>query len=151
MLDVGSAPGLTNIGSLPIAAPAASFAATAPAGRYYVRVRAGSACGMGPASNEVVLDVPSGCGVPTAPGTLVFSRVARTVSLAWGPASSAATYVVEAGYSPGAVNVLQSSTSARRAQIGGPVPPATYYVRVRGKNGCGQLGPAGNEVVVDVP
>ncbi len=79
VLDVGSGPGQTNIGSLPIAAPAASFAATAPAGRYYVRVRAGSACGVGAASNEIVLDVPSGCGVPTAPGTLAYSRIARTV------------------------------------------------------------------------
>ena len=150
VLDVGSGPGLTNIGSLPIASPAASFAATAPAGRYYVRVRAGSVCGTGPASNEIVLDVPSGCGVPTAPGTLVFSRVARTVSLAWGPASSATTYVLEAGYAPGAVNAAILDVGASRS-LGGPVPPATYYVRVRGRNGCGQLGPAGNEVVVVVP
>jgi hypothetical protein len=34
---------------------------------------------------------------------------------------------------------------------GGTVPPATYYARVRGRSACGQLGPAGNEVVVVVP
>ena len=150
VLDVGSGPGLTNIGSLPIAAPAAGFSATAPAGRFYVRVRAGSACGMSPASNEVVLDVPSGCAVPTAPGTLMFSRSGRTVSLAWGQASSAASYVLEAGYSPGASNAAVIDTGAARS-IGGPVPPATYYVRVRGRSGCGQLGPATNEVTVVVP
>ena len=150
VLDVGSAPGLTNIGSLPVAAPAAAFSAMAPAGRYYVRVRAGSSCGMGPASNELVLDVPSGCGVPTAPGALVFSRVNRTVSLAWGAASSATTYMLEAGYSPGAVNAVNLNVGASRT-AGGTVPPATYYVRIRGRNACGHLGPAGNEVVIAVP
>jgi hypothetical protein len=149
-LDVGSGAGLTNIGSLPIAAPAAGFAAVAPAGRYYVRVRAGAACGVGPASNEVIIDVPSGCGVPTSPGPLSFSRVGRTVSLAWGPAGSATSYVLEAGYSPGAANALHTNVGATLS-LGGPVPPATYYVRVHGQNGCGQMGPASNEVVVVVP
>ena len=107
-LDVGSAPGSTNIGTLPLAAPAAAFAATAPAGRYYVRVRAAAACGTGPASNEVVLDVPSGCAVPTAPGTLSFSITGRTVALAWGAASSAAAYMLEAGNGPGAANILNA-------------------------------------------
>ena len=60
----------------------------------------GSSCGMGPASNELVLDVPSGCGVPTAPGPLVFSRVNRTVSLAWGAASSATTTCSRPGTAP---------------------------------------------------
>ncbi len=150
VLDVGSGPGATNIGSFPIGAPATSFAATAPAGRYYVRVRAGSACGMSPSSNEIVLDVPSGCGVPTAPGTLVFSRSGRTVSLAWGPASSAVAYVLEAGYSPGASNAAVLNVGAALG-TGGAVPPATYYARVRGRNSCGQLGPAGNEVTIVVP
>ena len=150
VLDVGSGPGLTNIGSLPVAAPAAAFSAMAPAGRYYVRVRAGSACGMGPASNEIVLDVPSGCGMPTAPGTLSFSRVGRTVSLAWGQAASALSYVLEAGYAPGAVDAAVLDMGPSQS-VGGAVPPATYYVRVRGRNACGQLGPASNEVVVAVP
>jgi hypothetical protein len=149
-LDVGSVPGATNIGTLPLAAPAAAFAATAPAGRYYVRVRAAAACGAGPASNEVVLDVPSGCAVPTAPGPLSFSVVGRTVSLAWGPASSAATYMLEAGNAPGAANILNATVGAALS-VGGAVPPGTYYARVRGRSGCGQLGPASNEITVVVP
>jgi hypothetical protein len=150
VLDVGTGPGQTNVGSLPLAAPAAAFSATAPAGRFYVRVRAANACGSGPASNEVVLDVPSGCGVPTAPGPLTVSRVNRTVSLAWGPAGSAASYVLQAGSSAGAANVLNADVGAVRA-VGGPVPPGTYYVRVRGRSGCGHVGPPSNEVVVVVP
>ena len=150
VLEVGSASGLSNIGSLPVGAPAAAFSAMAPAGRYYVRVRAGSSCGLGAASNQIVLDVPSGCGAPTAPGPLVFSRVNRTVSLAWGAASGAVSYVLEAGYAPGTSNAGVFEVGGALG-TGGTVPPATYYARVRGRSACGQLGPAGNEVTVVVP
>ena len=58
--------------------------------------------------------------------------------------------MLEAGYSPGAVNAVNLNVGASRT-AGGTVPPATYYVRIRGRNACGQLGPAGNEVVISVP
>ena len=150
LLDVGSASGLANLGSLPVAAPAAGLASAAPAGRYYLRVRAGNACGAGSASNEVVLDVPSGCGVPTAPGTFTSSVSGRTVSLAWGAAGSAATYVLEAGSAPGLSNLLVSNRGAVTT-LTTVAPPGRYYVRVRGVSGCGQQGPASNEIVVVVP
>lgn len=65
VLEAGSASGLTNIASVPTAAT--SLAATVPAGTYYVRVRATSACGLGDASNEVVLRVGA---TPPPPTTL---------------------------------------------------------------------------------
>jgi hypothetical protein len=40
--------------------------ATAPAGTYYVRVRADNACGSGPRSNEAVVSVNSGTAPPSA-------------------------------------------------------------------------------------
>jgi hypothetical protein len=43
---------------VPFAAPAQSLAAPAPAGTYFVRVRAVNACGTGPASAETVVAVP---------------------------------------------------------------------------------------------
>jgi len=149
VLDVGSAPGLTNITQIPVPAPGASFGGPAPAGRYYVRARAATACGTGPASNEVIVDVPSGCAVPTAPGTLSFSVTNRVVSLAWGAAGSAVSYVLEAGSSSGASNVLTMNVGVARS-LGGPVGPGTYYARVRGVGACGQLGPASNQVTVVV-
>jgi len=94
--------------------------------------------------------VPSGCVVPSAPGTLSFSITGRTVALAWGAASSAAAYMLEAGNAPAAANILNADVGAALS-IGGPVPPGTYYVRVRARSSCGQVGPASNEIVVVVP
>lgn len=64
VVEVGAAPGTTNIGQFNTGA-ATSFSANAPNGTYYVRVRAVSACGASPASNEVVLNV-SAIPPPTA-------------------------------------------------------------------------------------
>jgi hypothetical protein len=115
-----------------------------------VRARAAAGCGTGPASNEVVVDVPSGCAVPTAPGTLVVSVANRVVALSWGAAGSASSYMLEAGNATGTSNLLNTSVGASLT-AGGPVPPGTYFVRVRGRSTCGQTGPASNEVRVVVP
>lgn len=55
-LEVGTAPGLANIGALPV--NGLSFDAPGPAGRYYVRVRAVNANGASVPGDEVVIDVP---------------------------------------------------------------------------------------------
>ena len=148
-LDVGSAPGSSNHGSLPVMAPAVGVAGSAPAGRYYLRARASTACGAGLPSNEVMLDVPSGCSVPTAPGTFTSSVSGRIVTLGWGAAGSASSYLLEVGSAPGLTNLAQSNLGGVLA-VSGAVPPGAYYARVRGVNGCGQPGPASNEVLVTV-
>lgn len=56
LLDAGTAPGLTNIGTLPV--NGTSFDATVPPGRYYVRIRAVNAYGASGPGDEVVIDVP---------------------------------------------------------------------------------------------
>jgi len=55
VLEAGSAPGASNLAQFPTAS--LGLATSAPPGIYYVRVRARSACGSGPASNEVVVTV----------------------------------------------------------------------------------------------
>ena len=59
-MQVGSAPGVTNLADAPIgtATTAAVSLAGVPNGTYYVRVTAVSACGVGAPSNEVVVTVP---------------------------------------------------------------------------------------------
>jgi hypothetical protein len=56
VIDVGSAPGLSNILFAPVGA-ATSISAVAPQGIYYARIRARNQCGSGPASNEIVVAI----------------------------------------------------------------------------------------------
>ena len=57
VLEASLAPGSSNLGVVPVGR-AMTVAAAVPPGRYYVRVRAVSACGPGPASNDVAVTVP---------------------------------------------------------------------------------------------
>jgi hypothetical protein len=54
VLEVGSAPGLTDITRVDVG-NVTQFSAPAPAGTYYIRVRARNARGPGLLSNEAVL------------------------------------------------------------------------------------------------
>ena len=56
-LEAGSAPGLSNLATVPVGATTFS-AAGVPPGVYYIRVRAIGAGGVGPVSNELVVAVP---------------------------------------------------------------------------------------------
>ncbi len=151
LIDVGSQPGLTDVTSIPLAAPATALGGPVAAGRYYVRARAAEACGTSAASNEVIVDVPAGCALPAAPGPLSFAVGAgRTVALGWGTAGSATSYVLEAGSASGLANILVTDVGAARS-ISTTAPPGRYYVRVRGRGTCGQTGPASNEAVIVVP
>lgn len=56
-VEAGGATGLSNLAAITVATP--SFVTTGvPSGIYYVRVRAVSASGVGPAGNEIVVVVP---------------------------------------------------------------------------------------------
>ncbi len=57
VLEAGTTPGSSNLGTFPIGRRTA-LTAPVPAGRYSLRVRASSACGSGPASKELTLTVP---------------------------------------------------------------------------------------------
>ena len=84
------------------------------------------------------------------PGTLTFSLAGRALSLQWGTAGSAVSYVLEAGSASGAADFLTADIGPSLS-IAGQASPGTFYVRVRGRGACGQLGPASNEVIVVVP
>ena len=89
-------------------------------------------------------------GIPGPP--LVVENHGGTVRVRWEPAPGpVAVYLMDVGSGPGrkdeppreARDVLHPSVLARR------VPPGTYYVRVRGRNKCGD-GPPSPEVAVTV-
>lgn len=57
VIEVGSRSGVTDLVRIDTGGPTLTLSASAPPGRYFVRVKARNACGSGPASNEVVIDV----------------------------------------------------------------------------------------------
>jgi hypothetical protein len=56
VIEAGSASGLANIAVLPVG-PNPALTMTAPPGVYFVRLRGLNGCGVGAASNEVVVTV----------------------------------------------------------------------------------------------
>jgi predicted phage tail protein len=56
VVEAGLSPGLTNAGTFQVSGT--SMTGAAPPGRYHVRIRARNGCGVGPASPEIVIDVP---------------------------------------------------------------------------------------------
>jgi hypothetical protein len=59
VIEVGSVSGATNLALIDSGSPATTLTASAPPGRYFVRVKARTACGTGPASNEQIINVGS--------------------------------------------------------------------------------------------
>jgi hypothetical protein len=65
ILEAGSADGLSNLVVVDTGSAATTFTAAAPAGIYYVRVRARNACGVGPASNEAMVAIAPPTPLPS--------------------------------------------------------------------------------------
>lgn len=89
-------------------------------------------------------------GPPQAPA-LTGSVAGTTVRLSWTPAAggaAAATYVVEAGSTPGSSNVYRGTVGNVLA-LSTTAPAATYYVRVTGVNAFGPGAPS-NEITLVV-
>jgi hypothetical protein len=146
VLEAGSSPGATNVASVDVGLTT-QFATPAPAGTYFVRVRARNACGLGPASNEVTLVV--GCpGPPAAPSDLTFTVSGPVVTLSWPAAAGQPTsYVVEAGSASGSSNLVNVDVG-NRLTISANALPGTYFVRVRARNQCGTSAPTIERTVV---
>lgn len=87
-----------------------------------------------------------------APGGLSYSVVGSTVTLSWSaPADPVVAYVLEAGSSPGASNLVSASTGSTAttyAAIG--VGAGTYFVRVRALSPSFVTSAASNEIIVTV-
>jgi hypothetical protein len=150
IIDAGSQPGLTDVGSFPVSS-ATSIVVSAPNGIYSVRVRAASLCGISPPSNEVTVVVDGTVPLPQAPTGLASIVVGNAVGITWTPPTAGGTpsgYRLEAGYSPGLANAAVLNTTAPGFAAAG-VPPGTYYVRVRAFNAAG-AGAATPDTVVTV-
>jgi hypothetical protein len=113
-------------------------------------VRGLNACGVGPPSNEVTLTL--GAALPGPPTNLAYAVSGGTVTVTWEPPTSGGGvegYVLEAGSAPGAAN-LAVLAAAGSPLVASNVPPGTYFVRVRARNGTG-VGPPTADVSIPVP
>jgi len=90
-------------------------------------------------------------GAPPAPTDLrAVSNSARVVVLEWaGGGDSRTSYVVEAGFAPGAADALNTNVGRTTTFTAKGVNPATYYVRVKAKTLCG-VSPPSPEITVSV-
>jgi hypothetical protein len=146
VIEAGSASGLADLvtATLP---NSPGLAVVAPAGNYFVRVRAANACGMSAPSNETLVAI-GGCAPPPPPTAFAFTRSGNLVTLGWNPAAGANAYVLEVGSAAGLSNILVTPLPGSPFSAG--APPRTYYARLRARNACGAGSPS-NEIVVVVP
>ena len=163
LIEAGSSSGKADLASLNTGNASTTFSAGGIAnGLYYVRVSPTSGGTTGSPSNEAVLQV-GGCSLaPSAPANLNVNITGSTLVIAWNPSARATSYILEAGSVSGASNLaVLDITSATVAvpggtQVGGfpnqlswsygPLGGGPYYLRVKGRNGCGTSG-ASNEAV----
>ena len=107
LLEAGSTPGAANLAAVPVPASTTTFAASAAAGKYYVRVRARNTCGS-VASNEVMVTLSNSCPLPGVPGQATATVNGSMVGVTWPPAPGATAHVFEAGLLPGQATLVNS-------------------------------------------
>ena len=154
VIEAGSAPGASDRGTVATASADTFLGADPPFGTYYVRVRAQNSAGLGPPSNEVVLQVfPSGTCIPPIDGPtgLTAAVAGSTLTLAFGRVNFATTYAVQAGTALAASDIGTIDVGSAVPAVIAGVPSGTYYLRVRGRNDRCGLGPPSNEIIVTVP
>lgn len=147
LIDAGSAPGVYNLGTVQVNAPATTFSISAvPPGTYYVRLRAQNALGTSAPTGERSLTVGA-CAAPGAPASLTGTANGPQVSLQWTPPATGVVqgYRLAAGTAPGAANLAVVDVPAAQTALAGSVPFGTYYVRVHATNVCG-VSPPSQEV-----
>lgn len=89
---------------------------------------------------------------PPAPGALTSTVQDSTVRFSWAPPAggSWSGYVLEAGSAAGLRDVAAIFLSRTATTFSTAAPQGQFFVRVRATNTVGRLGPASNEVQVNV-
>lgn len=150
VVELGVTAGGSEVGTFPVGT-LTRVTGTLPSGTFYARVRGVSLLGAGAPGSEVVVTVPPAPVAPSAPTALIASVAAGEVVLQWTAAAGNATeYVIEAGRTPGANDVVVRPTGHLDTVLTTAAPPGAYYVRVRAANAFGVSDPS-NELVVVVP
>lgn len=138
-IEAGSGSGQSNLASFSTGSASTAYSASGvPGGTYFVRVRASNAGGTSAASSEIQV-VIGGCpGAPSAPANLLAQVSGTLITLSWSAAAgSPASYILEAGSSPGLSDIVVSDTGSLATSLTMTAGPGTYYLRVRARNSCG--------------
>lgn len=149
-LFAGSAPGESDLGTLPVGGPGLDLTAV-PRGVYYLRVVAVNAAGMSSPSAEITVAV--GANLPEAPAGLMASADdTGRVRVFWqapsGAASSTTRYLLLARM-PGDGRLIRVPVASTTFFAEG-VPSGTYRLRVVAVTAAGP-GPASREILLVVP
>jgi len=135
-IQVGTAAGASNIGSINLPSLITRIVVAAPTGTYFLRVRAFAGSLLGPFSNEASITVGTSCVPPPAP-TASAAVTGANVTVNWNAVTNVLGYRVEFGQTPGTTalvqNVLPTTTSFTQSS---PVV-GTFVARVVAGNSCG--------------
>ena len=133
-IEAGSASGLSDLAVMDFPYWVTGHAIEpVPPGRYYVRVRARSAGGWGPSSNEQIVPV-AGCPEPPAVPHFGANVAGQRVQLVISPDQTGCaptSHIIEVGRSRGQTDILQAPLAGLVATFDS-VPAGTYFVRVVG-------------------
>ena len=155
VLEVGSAPGLSNLVVVPVGAGRSFVAPGVPDGTFWLRVRGSNAAGMGAPSQDlgVTMNVAGGCvGLPYAPALQAPAVSGSLLSLAWdapGGTVAPTSYVLFAGSAPGRADLAVLNLGGTGTTFAANAPAGTYFLRVAGRSACG-VGAASSDIIASV-
>lgn len=138
-LEVGTAPGRTDIGAVSVATPVFQFTGVPP-GVYFVRVRALVGAVAGPPSADEMMVVGGVPAPPSEPAAFTTTVSGNVLTLQWEPPlfGPLTEYLIEAGSQPDAADIGAVRTGNTNTTLTVPgVPPGRYYLRVRAINAQG--------------
>ncbi len=152
-VHVGTAPGWSNLGVIPVGAGSPSLGGDVGDGVYYVRVYAVNGGGRSLPSNEVMFVV--GAGIPGEPGTpssLTAIVSGDSVFLSWvaGTGGTPTGHLLLVGSAPGATDLGIFGIGGSTSFLANGIASGTYYVRLVATNADGESEPSA-EIVVIVP
>jgi len=148
-IEVGSAPGLSNLLALDVG-DISFIQGVVPVGTYFARVRAVHPSGISGPSNEGSAEVTTSAvcvARPPVPANYVARAGGLTAGLSWLPSASATAYVLEVGSQAGASDLLVTNLGNVTSFVG-TAPAGNYFTRIRAVNTCGSSDPSAEAPVV---
>jgi hypothetical protein len=122
VIDAGSTPGSSNIASFDTGNSNTTFSANAPAGTYFIRLRARNGCGISAPSAEITVTIGASAPTPNVPPGIPALRVlGYTVTGSFGNA-----YIVGEVQNTGGGVATFVNVRATVTTPAGPSAPSTY-------------------------